>query len=106
MNAATDSNRYNFGDLDIWQGTLDFNGTYDGALAPDILIEMPGTFKAGNVSQRTVQVLPVVGGEFIPCDSYIFDNGGVTYLRIIPDKTKLGLSDTRYITSYNILTIY
>jgi hypothetical protein len=107
VDPITDSNRFEFGDLDIWNGRLQFTGTYNpiGGSAPDILIQMPGPVKATNQEQRHPIILKN-NTEYIMCDSYIDEIGGITYLRLIPDASKLTLGADVYDMFYNVLTIY
>jgi hypothetical protein len=106
VDAATDSNRYEFGNLNIWTGVLDFTGTFDGILAEDILLEMPGPVIPAIVDQQVCLAFGISGGGgYMECPAYIDNIAGVNYVRFKPDRTQLVVGNQRYVCNYYLLTI-
>lgn len=104
INAPTDSNRYNFGDMDDWSGRVDFSGTWDGILDPSFLVELTGPVKASNAQQTTALVMR--GSVFILCWGHIENLAGVNYLRVYPDSNALTVGAEGYLMDWRILTVY
>jgi hypothetical protein len=103
-NGPTDSSRFSFGDLHVIQGTLDFNGTWNGIGSTEILIEVPGPTLNPAEGSRVVQLI-TWGGNFEHVQSYFDDVAGTNYVRFLIPKT-IPTSPTTFNIRYYLLLLY
>lgn len=106
VNPATDSNRYDFGDMQVIRGTLQFTGTYSSG-SSDILIEVGGPTLANGANYPVTQLLGIGGGGgYVNTVSYINPLTGTNYIRFIPDANQLVVGAATYVMTYHLLVVY
>lgn len=105
LNPITDSFRYDFGDMQVINGTLAFDGTIGGGSA-DILIEIGGPLMSVGSTFPVAQVFGRVGVGFSPATAYVDNVGPTNYLRIRIDELNLAPGAGTWLMTYHLLLLY
>jgi len=104
---STATDRYEFGDLNKYSGTLRWSGYVDGVLSPTIWVRFNGGTLLSPGPENSMVMLVTYGSVFYPVRVSVDDIAGVNYLKIeFSDNLPTGPGNTTFEIKLSGITIY
>lgn len=82
VDPTTQTDRYEFGDLNKYSGTLKFTGDWDGILQQTVWVRFNGGTVLSPSPENPMVMLVSYGGNFYPINVSVDNIAGVNYLKI------------------------
>lgn len=105
VDPATAMLRTTYEDLNVFSGTLQFQGTYAGSGSADILIEFAGPLMISS-QENNFTAIAFSSGSAYPVRIWPDPQGATNYLRIEFGASDLPLTSLTYIIKISGLTLY